>query len=71
MTPDPIRISVNKDLQHLTRLIHAYHVRRIPIVDGFDRTVGIVTLDDVIALVAGEMSEIGKSIAEEFLEQSA
>jgi CBS domain-containing protein len=68
MTADPIRITVNKDLQQLTHLIHAYHVRRIPIVDGFDRTLGIVTLDDVIALIASEMSEVGKAIAEEFLE---
>jgi CBS domain-containing protein len=68
MTNDPIRISVNKDLQQLTHLIRAYHVRRIPIVDGFDKTLGIVTLDDVIALIAGEMSDVGKAIAEEFLE---
>jgi CBS domain-containing protein len=66
MTRDPIRISVNKDLRHLTSLIHAYHVRRVPIVDGFDTTLGIVTIDDLIALLGDEMSEIGKAIAEEF-----
>lgn len=49
MTPDPIRISVEKELHHLTALMHTYHVRRVPIVNGFDTTVGIVTLDDLIA----------------------
>lgn len=66
MTPDPIRISVDKDLHHLTALMHAYHVRRVPIVNGFDTTVGIVTLDDLIAQLGDTMAEIGKAIAEEF-----
>jgi CBS domain-containing protein len=66
MTPDPIRISVDKDIHHLTSLMHAYHVRRVPIVNGFDTTLGIVTLDDLIAELGDEMSEIGKAISEEF-----
>jgi CBS domain-containing protein len=66
MTPDPIRISVDKDLHHLTELMHAYNVRRVPIVNDFDTTLGIVTLDDLIALFGEEMSEIGKAISEEF-----
>jgi CBS domain-containing protein len=66
MTADPIRISVDKDLRQLTALMHAYHVRRVPIVDGFDITLGIVTMDDLIALLGDEMSAIGKAIADEF-----
>ncbi|MGE5216240.1 MAG: CBS domain-containing protein [Chloroflexota bacterium] len=66
MTPDPIRISVDKDLRQLTALMHAYHVRRVPIVNGFDTTLGIVTFDDLIAQLGDEMSEIGKAISEEF-----
>jgi len=66
MTPDPIRISVDKDLHHLTELMHAYNVRRVPIVNHFDTTLGIVTLDDLIALFGEEMSKIGKAISEEF-----
>jgi CBS domain-containing protein len=71
MTPDPVRISVDKDLHQLTALMHAYHVRRVPIVNGFDTTVGIVTLDDLIAQLGEEMSEIGKAIAEEVLQGNA
>ena len=66
MTRDPIRISVSKDLRQLTSLMHAYHVRRVPIVDGYDTTLGIISLDDLIALFGDEMSEIGKAISEEF-----
>ena len=71
MTPDPIRISVDKDLYHLTAMMHAYHVRRVPIVNGFDTTLGIVTLDDLIAQLGDEMSEIGKAISEEFPQGNA
>lgn len=66
MTPDPIRISVDKDLRQLTALMHAYHVRRVPIVDGFDSALGIVTFDDLIAQLGDEMSNIGKAVSEEF-----
>jgi len=66
MTPDPIRISVDKDLHHLTSLMHTYHVRRVPIVNGYDTALGIVTLDDLIAQMGSNMSEIGKAISEEF-----
>lgn len=65
MTADPIRISVEKDLHHLTALMHTYHVRRVPIVNGFDTTVGIVSLDDLVAQLSSDMAEIGKAIAEE------
>lgn len=66
MSSDPIRIFINKDLHHLTALMHAYHVRRVPIVNGFDTTLGIVTLDDLIAQLGSNISEIGKAISEEF-----
>ena len=65
MTRDPVRISVDKDLPDLVSLMHSRHVRRVPIVDGAELTLGIVTLDDLIALFGYEMSEIGKAISEE------
>jgi CBS domain-containing protein len=63
MTSDPVRISVDKDLPELVSLMHSRHVRRVPIVN--ELTLGIVTLDDLIALFGYEMSEIGKAISEE------
>lgn len=71
MTPDPIRISADKEIHHLTSLMRAYHVRRVPIVNGFDTTVGLVSLDDLIALFGSEMSAIGSAVAEEFPEGDA
>jgi CBS domain-containing protein len=69
MTCDPIRVSVDKEVNHVTSLMHAYHVRRVPIVDGAGTTLGIITLDDLIALLGHELSEIGKAIAEGFSQE--
>ena len=71
MTGNPVRISVDKGLHDLTALMHSHHVRRIPIVDGMDTTLGIVTLDDLIALLGDEMSEIGRAVSEAYLEGTA
>jgi len=64
MTSDPVRISVDKDLPELVALMHSHHVRRVPIVDQTGLTLGIVTLDDLIALFGYEMSELGKAVSE-------
>ena len=65
MTSDPVRISVDKDLPELVSLMHSRHVRRVPIVNDTELTLGIVTLDDLIALFGYEMSELGKAISQE------
>jgi len=64
MTKNPVRISVDKGLQELTSLMHSSHVRRVPIVNGVEKVLGIVTLDDLIALISDEMFEIGRTVAE-------
>jgi len=64
MSQNPVRISVEKNLHDLTGLMHAHHVRRVPIVDGGDKALGIVTMDDLIALLADEMSDLGKTVSE-------
>ena len=66
MTSDPVRITVDKDLPELVSLMHSHHVRRVPIVDQTGLTLGIVTLDDLIALFGYEMSELGKAVSEGF-----
>jgi CBS domain-containing protein len=62
MTADPMRVAVNKTLHDLTSLMHMYHVRRVPIVDG-DKVVGMVTLDDLIMLLGQELADIGQGVS--------
>ncbi len=66
MTRDPIRISVDADLPSLQSIMLTHHVRRIPIVDCLDTIVGIVTMDDLVALFGDEMSALGKAVSERF-----
>lgn len=66
MSQNPVRVSVDKNVRELTGLMRAHHVRRVPIVNGSDEVLGIVTLDDLIALVGDEMWDIGKTVSEEF-----
>jgi CBS domain-containing protein len=63
MRADPIRIAVDKSLHDLTSLMHVHHVRRVPIVDGGDKLLGIVTLDDLLMLLSEEMADMGKGIS--------
>jgi CBS domain-containing protein len=54
---------VDKGLHDLTAVMHTHHVRRVPIVDSSDKVVGLVTLDDLLALLSEEMADMGKGIA--------
>jgi CBS domain-containing protein len=71
MTRRPVCVPVDKDLHDLTALMHAHHVRRVPIVDGVDKALGIVTLDDLIALLADEISDLGGTISEVAMQGTA
>jgi CBS domain-containing protein len=54
---------VDKTLQELIALMHAHHVRRVPIMDGGAQVVGLITLDDLAVLLGRELAELGKGIA--------
>jgi CBS domain-containing protein len=66
MTGNPVHISVESTLHELTALMHKHHVRRVPIIDEAGRAIGIVTLDDLLALLSDEMSDMGKAVSEAF-----
>jgi CBS domain-containing protein len=51
--------------------MHTQHVRRVPILDGLDTPIGMVTMDDLIALFGDEMSELGKMVAEGIHQRTA
>ena len=66
MTSNPAHISVDSTLHELTALMHKHHVRRVPIIDETGRAIGIVTLDDLLALLGDEMSDMGEAISKAF-----
>ena len=57
-----IALDVDHDLADLVHVFRDHAVRRIPIVDH-DRVVGVVALDDIMVLVADELSTVSKVLA--------
>jgi CBS domain-containing protein len=66
MTANPACIRVDKTLQELTNLMRRHHVRRVPIVDDWNKPIGIVTFDDVLSLLSEEMSDMRQTVTEAF-----
>jgi CBS domain-containing protein len=71
MTTNPASISVDKGLHELTALMHSHHVRRVPIVDGTGKPLGMVTLDDLLVLLGEELSDVRRTVAAALLQQPA
>ena len=62
MTMSLIALDVDHDLEDLVHVFRDHAVRRIPIVDH-DRVVGVISLDDIMVLVADELSTVSKVLA--------
>ena len=62
MTMGLIALDVDHDLEDLVHVFRDHAVRRIPIVDH-DRVVGVISLDDIMVLVADELSTVSKVLA--------
>jgi CBS domain-containing protein/sporulation protein YlmC with PRC-barrel domain len=48
MDSDPVRVSADADLTDIALLMADYNLYTIPVVDGDDRVLGVVTVDDVL-----------------------
>jgi CBS domain-containing protein len=66
MTMGIIALDVHRDLEDLVQVFRAHAVRCVPIVDH-DRVVGLVSLDDVMVLVADELSTVSKVLAAQIM----
>jgi CBS domain-containing protein len=58
-------VSVTDSLTEVTRKMHEYGVRRLPIVDSEGRLIGVVTLDDVLMLLGRELAHATAAIGSE------
>jgi CBS-domain-containing membrane protein len=54
MTPDPVTVRTDDDVQKAARLIAEKHHNHLPVVDGDGRLAGMVTRADVLAALVGE-----------------
>lgn len=64
MTPDPVTVEPDEGIYDALELANEANVRRLPVVED-GRLAGIVTLDDFVVLLAGELEEVSDVIQAE------
>ncbi len=60
MTLHPTTINENMSIEDVLALMRAKSVRRLPVVERQGRLVGLVSVDDVLGLLAEEFRHLGK-----------
>ncbi|HUW51244.1 MAG TPA: CBS domain-containing protein [Sulfuricella sp.] len=65
MGPELTTISEGDGVYETIRYMRAKGVRRIPVVNDQEELIGIVTLDDLLELLAEEMNELTKLLSRE------
>ncbi len=62
MTPDPVTARATAGIEAMLRELRKAGTRRLPLVDDAGRLVAIVTHDDLVRVLAGELKHLGESI---------
>lgn len=62
VTYDPITLSVHDGIETAVQRMRRHGVRRLPIVDEDGVAVGIVTADDLLVLLGGEIAAVCEGI---------
>lgn len=62
MTRDPVTVRASLPIEDALKQMRSLAVRRLPVVDDQDQLVGVLSLDDVLSLLAEEMREIGELV---------
>ena len=58
MPGEIVTIGENEGIFNATQYIFGYQVRRLPIVDSDGKLIGIVTMDDLLSLLARELGNL-------------
>lgn len=65
MTQELATVNENASLFDAVELMRTKGVRRLPVTDAIGNLSGILTLDDLLELMAEEMSDLARSVAHE------
>lgn len=71
MGPDVATVRESEGLFEALRYMRDKGVRRMPVVDAGGGLIGILTLDDLLGLLAEEMSELAKLVSHERQRETA
>jgi CBS domain-containing protein len=65
MTPCPVTVSEETPIEDTLRIMRISACRRVPVVDREGKLLGLVSLDDILSLLAEEFREIGELLNKE------
>jgi len=66
VTYDPLTLSESDGVERAVSVMRDHGVRRVPIVDGTGRAVGIVTLDDLLGELGQQLGRLCEAVANNF-----
>jgi len=65
MTPDVETVREHNEVESTLALMRANAIRRLPVVNDQGQLVGVVSLDDILTLLAREFQELGRLLSKE------
>lgn len=65
MTPEPCTVGEDVPIEQALSMMREGRFRRLPVVDQMRRLVGLLSLDDVLMLLAEEFTQIGQLLEQE------
>ena len=65
MSPCPVFVFGGRDLRYAMQVMREQAVRRLPVVDGAHKIVGVISLDDVIRRISEELNTVSETIERE------
>jgi CBS domain-containing protein len=65
MTGNPVTITEPSSIESALRMMRSGRFRRLPVVNGKGQLVGLLSLDDVLMLLAEEIGDIGRLLGRE------
>ncbi len=71
MTTNPALININLDPLDATRIMRERGLRRLPVVDENRHLLGIITLDDLLALLGKETENLAEAVHTELAKEGA
>jgi CBS domain-containing protein len=60
MTPKPAVVRGDASIESAISMMRCRGVRRLPVIDDSGQLTGIISLDDILALLAEEFTEVGR-----------
>jgi CBS domain-containing protein len=69
MSPYPVFLSIRRSLDDAITTMRDLGVRRLPVVDDHGHLEGIVSMDDILALIGRQLGRLGEAVQREITAQ--